>query len=119
MITIFRVALQLLRQLADRLAPTHTPGPPMNELPACCYALDSAPLAERMYAAYNAAGDPTTAGLNYQGRPCPTWAELPENIRAKWEGAAGAVAPRDVQLLRGGSVLVERVGGSGDEAPWR
>lgn len=64
----------------------------MQTLPDCCYATENANLAEAMYAAYNAAGDPATAGLNYQGKPCPTWADLPENIRAKWEGAAaGAV----------------------------
>jgi hypothetical protein len=44
--------------------------------------------ARRLYDAYNAGGDPATAGLNYRGEPCPAWADLPPNIRAKWEAAA-------------------------------
>lgn len=65
----------------------------MSDLPDCCFASPDATLAEAMYAAYNAAGDPATAGRNYQGLPCPKWADLTDNIRAKWEGAAaGAIA---------------------------
>lgn len=66
-------------------------------IPSCCTPTKDATLAERLYCAYNRAGDPKTAGLNYQGLPCPTWPELPENIRAKWnavsEAAANIVAP--------------------------
>lgn len=60
----------------------------MQTLPDCCYAPEGATTAERMYAAYNAAGDLVSAGLNYQGKPCPVWAELPANVRAKWEAVA-------------------------------
>lgn len=60
----------------------------MSELPACCTPTDGATLAETLYCAYNAGGDPATAGLNYQGKPCPTWLELPPNVRAKWEATA-------------------------------
>jgi hypothetical protein len=59
-----------------------------DSLPDCCYAGPFPTLAESMYAAYNAAGDPATAGLNYQGLPCPTWGQLTPNIREKWIGAA-------------------------------
>jgi len=60
----------------------------MSDLPACCFADQYAPLAEQLYAAYNRGGDPVTAGLNYQGKPCPEWNDLPDNIRAKWEAVA-------------------------------
>ena len=63
----------------------------MLNLPACCYASDDASPAEKAYAAYNAAGDPTTAGLNPDGLPGPTWDMLPENVRAKWIAAAVSV----------------------------
>jgi len=62
----------------------------MSELPACCTPTDGATRAEVLYCAYNAGGDPATAGLNYQGKPCPTWLELPPNVRAKWEATAAA-----------------------------
>lgn len=60
-------------------------------LPPCCTSTDGASLAERLYCAYNAAGPIETAGLNYQGKPCPVWAELPEGVRVKWEAVAGQV----------------------------
>lgn len=63
----------------------------MLTLPDCCYPGPDASPAERAYCAYNAAGDPATAGLNFRGDPCPTWHALPENVRAKWEGAVAAV----------------------------
>ena len=65
----------------------------MIELPPCCHASPFDEPAHIADAAYNAAGDPGTAGLNYQGKPCPTWNELPENIRQKWRAAVEAVAP--------------------------
>jgi hypothetical protein len=40
--------------------------------------------AQALYYAYNAGGDPATAGLNFRGEPCPAWADLPDNVRAKW-----------------------------------
>jgi hypothetical protein len=70
-------------------------------LPACCTPSPDACLAERLYCAYNAAGDPATAGRNYAGAPCPTWAELPPNVRTKWRAAARARVSHD-------SALVER-----------
>ena len=63
----------------------------MSPMPDCCFALDDASLAERLYAAYNRGGDAATAGLNFQGDPCPVWADLPENVRAKWEAVAEEV----------------------------
>ena len=57
-------------------------------MPPCCYALESEPLAKRLYAAYNRGGPENTRGLNYQGLPCPTWEELPAAVREKWENVA-------------------------------
>ena len=48
--------------------------------------LRSAELAEIMYQAYG-----EQAGwVNFQGRPMPQWAKLPEHIKACWEAAAWA-----------------------------
>lgn len=57
-------------------------------LPACCLDVEDAEWAARLYAAYNRAGDPATAGLNYRGDPCPLWEELPPNVQAKWRAVA-------------------------------
>lgn len=57
-------------------------------LPECCYAPDDSSLAQRLYAAYNRGGPADKAGLNYQGLPCPRWADLPESVKAKWEASA-------------------------------
>ncbi len=54
-------------------------------LPACCTPAPNASLAAIAYAAYNAGGDPATAGRNFMGAPCPEWDALPVNVRAKWE----------------------------------
>ena len=62
----------------------------MQTLPDCCYPTEGATLAEILYCAYNRGGDEATAGLNYQGKPCPVWSALPENIRAKWEASVVA-----------------------------
>ena len=57
--------------------------------PACCYPGEEIPTrAEQLYCANLRGGDPSTAGKNYQGLPCPMWADLPANIRAKWEATA-------------------------------
>lgn len=48
--------------------------------------------AARLYAAYNRGGDASTAGLNYQGKPCPVWEGLPPNVRLKWREAAAFAA---------------------------
>lgn len=61
----------------------------MSRLPDCCFPSKHAALAERMYCAYNRGGDPDTAGLNYAGKPCPVWADLPGNVKAKWVVASG------------------------------
>jgi hypothetical protein len=44
-------------------------------------------IAKRAYEAY----DQDRGGLNYQGKPNPKWAELPEGIRHAWKVAALAV----------------------------
>lgn len=59
----------------------------MPTLPACCHPSTPA-LDDQFYAAYNRGGDPTTAGLNYQGHPCPEFSALPDNVRAKWAAVA-------------------------------
>lgn len=66
----------------------------MRTLPDCCYPSENATAAERAYCAYNAAGNPDTAGLNFAGAPCPVWSALPENVRAKWEGAVAVLSPQ-------------------------
>lgn len=55
-------------------------------LPPCCFPSIGASLAEKLYASYNSAG--AHAGLNYRGEPCPVWADLPADVRAKWEAVA-------------------------------
>ena len=60
--------------------------------PACMFDLEDDEPAAKLYAAYNRAGTSDTAGLNYQGRPCPVWEDLPENIRVKWRAAAEKAA---------------------------
>jgi hypothetical protein len=66
-----------------------------GQIPPCCFAAPGASLAARLYAAYNRGGNPETAGLNYQGLPCPQWQDLPENVRAKWESVAAEVIEGD------------------------
>lgn len=65
---------------------------PNVPLPNCCGARPGDPVAKKLYAAYNRGGDAATAGLNYAGQPCPTWEELPDNVRAKWETVAAMIA---------------------------
>jgi len=60
---------------------------PHDNMPPCCYAPPDAPLAHLMYAAYNAAGE--KKGLTWDGKPCPIWDALTDDVRAKWEAAAG------------------------------
>lgn len=59
--------------------------------PLCCIPTDGASIAEILYCTYNRGGDHRTAGLNFAGDPCPIWAELPANVRAKWVAVAMAV----------------------------
>ena len=60
----------------------------VTDLPACCVPSPGASPAEVLYCAYNAAGDPATAGRSWDGHACPTWDALPPNVRAKWEAVA-------------------------------
>jgi hypothetical protein len=41
-------------------------------------------IARELYEAYIA----HSGGLNYQGKPCPAWADLPQAIRDHWEAVA-------------------------------
>lgn len=54
----------------------HTEDLRTKEFPLCCWAAPSSPLEEHLYAAYNRGGPPERAGLAWDGRPVPTWAEL-------------------------------------------
>ena len=70
-----------------------TPSRPRPEfVPACCTPTTDASVAEKLYCLYNAGGDPDTAGLNYEGKSCPVWVDLPPNVRAKWEAVAAAIS---------------------------
>lgn len=74
------------------------------DLPACCYPSEDAGLAEQLYCAYMRGGIPARAGLSWDGRPCPTWADLHERAAGndgaaqgvidKWEAVVVAVAPK-------------------------
>lgn len=55
-------------------------------------------LAQLLYEAYNAGGDdPAFINRNFRGEPCPAWADLPVNVRQKWENVA---AENEVPLER-------------------
>lgn len=88
----------------------------MSQIPACCVPTENAETAEIAYAAYNAAGDPTTAGLNYAGQPCPVWAALTPNIQEKWR-AAVAAADRNAMTF-GAAIDVLKAGGRVCRAGW-
>lgn len=45
-------------------------------LPDCCFPSTHPETAEILYCRYNACNIDGRAGLNYQGKPCPTWGEL-------------------------------------------
>lgn len=79
-------------------------------LPACCRADVLATPCERAYAAYNRAGDPATVGLDDRGEPCPTWDELPENIRVKWRAASDAVVMEVEDTIRAAEIEVQAMG---------
>lgn len=59
-----------------------------GHIPIACIPLEDDEAAAKAYAAYNSAGDPSTAGLNFRGDPCPGWEELTDNVRAKWRAVA-------------------------------
>lgn len=72
-----------------------------TSLPPCCtLPPDDAPIEAAGYAAYNAGGDPETAGLTFQGRPCPEWDGLTPNVRAKWKAGRQEMARRIVAHIR-------------------
>lgn len=58
-----------------------------GHMPNCCFWDPANGHGARLYAAYNAAG-PSPQGLNYQGKPCPEWRDLPQAIRDKWDAVA-------------------------------
>jgi len=50
-------------------------------------------IAQNLYDAYNAGGsDPAYVNKNFRGDPCPAWADLPPNVREKWEAVAAKAA---------------------------
>ena len=63
----------------------------IDPLPACCFPSQNAEPAERAYCAYLR----STGGLNYQGLPCPVWADLPEKICQAWRAAASELLSGD------------------------
>lgn len=69
-----------------RREPPEDPGPAVlpktHSAPPCCVPSPNAGLAERVYCAYNAAGDPATVGRNARGEPCPTWDALRTSARS-------------------------------------
>lgn len=64
----------------------------MTTLPACCIPSPEASLAETLYCEYQRGGPPERAGLAWDGRPCPTWAELQERSAGNDAGARGVIA---------------------------
>jgi hypothetical protein len=50
-------------------------------------AWDPAVMARTAYEAYLL----SSGGLNYQGKPCPTWDELPQAIRDHWIASTSAI----------------------------
>jgi len=63
-------------------------------LPACCIPSDrpDVTLGEIAYASYCKGGsDPARIGLTFDGKPCPTWNALGQNVNEKWQASAEAV----------------------------
>lgn len=54
--------------------------------------------ARRLYEAYNA----NSGWLNYQGKPCPPWAELPEAIQSNWCRVVGEALVLDLTSVEQG-----------------
>lgn len=93
------------REAAGRLISTSAPEPirPTTPLdigtpvpstrPACVKPAPGAEQGAFLYAAYNSAGDQATAGLSWDGKFCPAWADLPVNVREKWNAAAAVWEP--------------------------
>ena len=72
----------------------------MDRPPCCTLPPDDAPIEAAGYAAYNAGGDPETAGLTFQGKPCPEWDGLTGNVRAKWASGRREMLSRFAARLR-------------------
>lgn len=64
----------------------------MNDLPECCKCTPDAERAETLYCAYQYGGSNELAGLVWDGKPCPTWAQLLERAEKGEPGANGVVA---------------------------
>lgn len=72
-----------------------------DKLPDCCIPRDGASAAEILYCAYQRGGAPDRAGLSWDGRECPTWAEIlgeafagdigKQGVVAKWNAVVHAV----------------------------
>jgi hypothetical protein len=67
----------------------------MSNLPDCCHPSPDCERAEALYCAYQRGGPEERAGLSWDGKPCPTWAELlasdgpgPAGVVAKWRAVA-------------------------------
>lgn len=61
-------------------------------VPECCWAAEDASAQERLYAAYNLGGHVDRAGIAWDKRPCPTWAELLQRAHDGEPGAAAVIA---------------------------
>lgn len=61
-------------------------------LPECCTPSPGADRAETLYCLYQIGGPPERAGLAWDGRPCPTWADLVARAESGDAGAQGVVA---------------------------
>lgn len=60
----------------------------MAIIPPCAVDDSKVGFARRLYAAYNRGGNPERMGLNYQDKPCPSWPDLPQDVRDKWQAVA-------------------------------
>jgi hypothetical protein len=68
-----------------------------QDTPPNCTPTEGASLGEVAYCRYNYGGKPELRGINYQGKPCPTFAELADlpngkNIQLKWQHVAQQAA---------------------------
>ena len=61
-------------------------------LPECCTPSPNADRAETLYCLYQTGGPPERAGLAWDGRPCPTWADLTKRADEGDTGAVGVIA---------------------------
>lgn len=64
----------------------------MSALPNCCTPSPDAERAEILYCLYQTGGPPERAGLAWDSRPCPTWADLVTRAESGDAGAQGVIA---------------------------